>query len=602
MKELEIKISKTLDIVRELEKASILHQIDVKKLTFEILEVYTFLEEDGVKRELTAQQAQDFFHSKEYEESESRVFQAYDILIQKISPEEEELQIELRLEREKSQLFLICHQDVLAKFREHLGLLHKKINAEKGILRIIFEDFSLGFNNATLQKMIKSATDAYGGYRKILLAQSAFYRPVRDAEFVFILKDRWEFENQTSLENSSFAAKENEEVGRLYCVDDGSRGRNLLGEMVRPEKRETIPISFSILEEDFTIKEDKEFISYIANKEGYVGMNNSGLFLIKELNLGEANHRNIGNLLGGLESNLCISIIYDNEQKDAVGAGMVLEAQKIEIKGSVDQGVVLRAKECNIQGAIHQGAEVYADVAQLGNHKGKFEGDRVIIKSLEGGVVFCEDGEFGDVIGGEVYGKTINIARLHANAKICISNHLKIGEMIAGDNCLRVDSSAFWKYQKDIDAILLKCQKYQDKIDVLEGMYKAGLLKARKIKPMVDQFRVIYAQNNQKGIKTQDYILNTMSEYLKLSNRIKAIRTKIQQLQQEKSAVKKELEPIADLTLGARIECEGHWTSQNQVEYINVAREIKESMVIDEGERVSILIDPQKMKITKTRR
>ena len=598
----ELKVSKCFDVAHELQKASIIFKTNVKNLTFNVVEVYTFVGsgQDAPKRELSENQAKDFFNSGEYEDNQYFISQAYDLVIKKKEKREED-KFSLMLEKNESELYLICLEENLSWLMENLGDVQRGINAQKAMLGIIFHDFSMSFSTEELRKKLASAQKGIGYTKKVLLEKSQFFSPLVDAHFYFTLKEDWEAIRKVSHENSSYAVKNGMEVGRFYKSRVGSDGRNLKGEFIRNEKREPLEAEFSVLEGDFEIEDTEEYILYKGGKEGFVGQNSSGLILVKEMNFEEVTQRNIGNLLGGLECGIEINIKSSVPEKDAVGAGIILEAKKLNIIGSVDQGAVIRSEFCSISGCVHQGAEVYAKEAEIGLHKGKLHCERAKVKMCEGGVVDCEIGEFDELTGSEISGKEISVKTMRGNNKVSISTLLEIGEMSHGANNICIDSSAFLEYREEIKKIQKKHGKYLEAIDKLNRAYRQDFSQAKKMKPAVDKFRILLAQQQQQGIQPQAYLLSTIGEYMGLCNRLKALKAKIESYERDAKDVLKEIEPIARISLGGRINCNSAWVQQNQVEFINILNVGREKLTIEDGEKINVKIDANSMKPVKER-
>lgn len=598
----ELKVNRCFDVAHELQKASIIFKTSAKNLTFNVVEVYTYIgaHKDEDKKELNENQVRDFFNSGEYEDNQYSIFQSYDLIIKKRDKKVED-KFSLILERSASELYLIYPEENLKWLMENLGEVQRGINAKKALLGVVFRDFSMSFNTEELRNKLASAQKGVGYTKKVLLEKSQFFSPLTDAHFYFTLKEDWEAIRKASYENSSYAVKNGMEVGRFYKSRVGNDGRNLKGEFIKNERREPIDMEFSVLEEDFLIQDHGEYILYMGGREGFVGINSSGLILVKEMNFEEVTYRNIGNLLGGLECGIEINIKSSTPEKDAVGSGIILEAQKLNIIGSVDQGSVIRSEVCSISGCVHQGVEIFTKEAEIGLHKGRLHCEKAVVKLCEGGMVDCEVGEFEDLSGAEVYGKEITVKVMRGNNKVSISTRLDIEEMRVGDNDLCIDSSAFLSYREEIERIQKKHKKYLEIIDKLNQIYKQDLIQAKKMKPAVDKLHVLVSQQQQQGIQPQPYLLDTIKEYAGLHNHIKALKLKIESCIRDAEAVLKKMEPIAKIGLEGRINCNSVWVQQNQVEFVDIMHARRERLIIEDGERINIKIDPYSMKLIKER-
>lgn len=595
-----VHIEKCFDVLRELEKASILFKTEIKALSYEILKVYTFITEDeGSRRELSDEEAASFFESKKYEAEHCELTQAYDLVIRQ---EEELLPFDLELDLDQSRLCLVCSLDVYSKLFENLEKLHKKINAKKAFLGVIFKDFSptLG-DTSKMQAKLELAEDGLGQTKRILWERSEFYQPVVDASFVFTLQEEWELKNNQKLENSSYAARAESHIGKLIKCRHGRDGRNLLGKFVNVVKREPVSFEFGALDGDFLVEEQEECLIYKNLKDGFVGLNSSGLILIKDFSFEEINHRNMGNLLGGIECEFELRVKTNSADKDAVGSGIVLEAKTMRIDGGIDQGVILRSEQCVITGHMHQGVEIYADYAEISLHKGFLKCVKAKVNLCEGGKIECQEGEIGDIVGGEIHCNKAVIRNLRANNKIAFSEELEISNMVKGGNNLKIDSCAFYENRIRIENIQKRYQRYLHFIAQSSQVYRIEAEKIKQSSVAIKRFQEIFMQNLKMGLQTQPYIVNAIEQHVQVCEKLKQVQEKISEYQEIAQQIKAELEPIGQASLEAKLICRCAWVEQNQIEYFDLVRDAKETLLIEDGERVNVVIDPQTHKLIKER-
>lgn len=586
----EIRVEKCIDVSHELEKASILFQTDVKFLSFQVLCVYTSIcEKRGPKKELSAKESYQFFNSQMYEEEIFEIEQSYDLRI--FSHPKEQERISFELDAHKSALFLVCKEDEYDEILSDLDLLHQSINAYKALKGIIFKDFLLEVDAKALQEKLKIYQSGLGNTRRICLERSEFFTPIVDMHFLFILEENWKLKNGEGLEKSSYAAQKGSEVGRLIKARNGRDGRDLLGRLVKVEKRDPTTIQFGSLDEDFAIEENAEFISYRVRKDGYVGLNSSGLLLIKDFNLDEINHRNMGNLLGGIECGFELNVKAPSVDQDAIGAGIVIEAQKINVNGSIDQGVILRAKECFISGSTHQKSEIDSDYVEIAKHKGSLSAQTIKIKNCEGGRIECQNGEIENCVGGEIYCKELKIIELHANNRIFFCSKIEIDQMLGGKNDFQMDSCSFHEYRKQVEEIQARYQRCLSLIERLVKIYQKELSRIKKISPAITRFKAIFSKNSKVNLKTQPYILSSIDQYNHTFEQLEKLGEKIEFCKQQAKQIREELMPIAKLNLDAKIICHSAWVDQNQIECVNLIKNTRERLVIEDAERIDVVVD-----------
>lgn len=596
----KLHIQRCFDIAYELDKASMIWKVDVADLRFQILNVYTFVKDAQTEiRELSPEETKEFFEKGYYEEEDYIISQAYDLWIEK--KQEPSLPFSLELSKNQDQLWLVCNDEHLPLLSSQVLALYHQINAYKALTKIIFRDFCCDSNIDSLEQLSCMTEKGLRQTTRILLEKSEFYQPLVDMSFFFILQEEWELKNQQSLENSSYASLVGNEVGRLIKSRNGRNGRNLLGEFMRVESRDPIDFEFWGLEEDFSKEETEEYWTYKSLKDGFVGINGSGLVLTKDFAFEEINHRNTGNLLGGIECGFSINVKASSAEKDAIGSGIVLEAQSIVVQGGIDQGVILKAQECDVTGSVHQGVEIYADSAKISTLKGFLRAIKAEVKLCEGGKIECQEGEIEDLVGGELYCDYGIIENVRSNNKITFSSKVEIKNMLKEGNCFKIDSSAFYENRIQIQAIQNKYQKYADFIDYTTKIYQKEMEKLKQSTPVIKQFQEVFVQNMKQGLQTQQYIINAIEQYMQTHEKLKQISSKIQEYKNRAQEIKKEIEPMSQLAFGAKLICHCVWESQNQVEYFDLEKQTKEVLVIEDGERVNIVIDAKNRKPIRER-
>lgn len=592
------EIQQCFDLNYELKKIAVFFQCSAEEIEIEICNVHTYIDNiNGEKTKIPQEESKSFF-LKDYENESFNITQSYDFIAWKRVNEH---RFWLELDSKNSKLFLICKNEDYSSLFDNLQETHRQINMQKALLGVIFRDFSKQCEEDLLDSKLKNAKDWIGGIKKITLEQSKVYSPSSDSYFFFTLEKEWENKNKESLENSSYAIQEGREAGRLFKAREGNDGRNLLGNFIKNERTEVSSIEFGSLEGDFLIEEDEECLIYKALKSGFVGLNGSGLILIKDFNFEEINHRNIGNLLGGIENGFELNIKASSAEKDAIGSGLVIEARKLIVNGGVDQGVILRTTECFINGLTHQGSEIYANHAQISTHKGYLKTIQAEIKVCESGIVECMDGKFEDLVGSEIFCKNAQIQNLRSNNKISFCGKLEIQNNLGGKNEFRIESSAFCEYRDKIKEIQQKHQRYTELINKTLKSYNIEAQKIAQMKPAVQQFESIFLENTQRGLQTQPYITDTIEQYTTMNKTLKEAKEKILLHQARANEIKQELEPFAQLCIDAKLICHSPWVEQNQVEFFDLYHGTRESLMIEEGEKVHIIIDPRTQKLTKER-
>lgn len=99
------------------------------------------------------------------------------------------------------------------------------------------------------------------------------------------------------------------------------------------------------------------------------------MFDIKdELDVNEITFKTTGSVDTGLDTNVTLNVKENDLTKDAVGTGMTVEANEINVEGNVAANAVVKANKVTIGGQTHAKAVIEAKEAKIAVHIGSFEG------------------------------------------------------------------------------------------------------------------------------------------------------------------------------------------------------------------------------------
>nr|AOR51276.1 hypothetical protein [uncultured bacterium pBF1] len=219
----------------------------------------------------------------------------------------------------------------------------------------------------------------------------------------------------------------------------GTFGRNARGEILTPKE----PVIRN--EPTFTwsdnIKRDEldKRIEFRARTGGYVTFE-GGVYDIKsEMDVTEISFRSTGSIDTNLNSDVSINVKEKDTLRDAVGAGMVVTVNVINIEGNVGEEAKITAHKATIEGQVHSSATVIADELSINILKGKAFGKEIHITRLEQGEVEGERVFITQATGGKIRGKEIFIEVLGSHVKVTASKSIEIKKLLGGENVLTID-------------------------------------------------------------------------------------------------------------------------------------------------------------------
>ena len=219
----------------------------------------------------------------------------------------------------------------------------------------------------------------------------------------------------------------------------GTVGRNVRGELISPKEpvvrnEPTFTISDKIRRDEL----DKT-IEFRACIGGYVTFE-GGMYDIKtEMDVSEISFRTTGSIDTELDADVSINVKEKDTLKDAIGTGMAVTVNVINIEGNVGAEAKITAHKATIHGQVHSSATVTADELSINVHKGKAYGKEIHITRLEHGEVEGDRVFITQAVGGKVRAKEIVIELLGSHTKLTASKKIEIKTLQGGENVLTID-------------------------------------------------------------------------------------------------------------------------------------------------------------------
>ena len=238
---------------------------------------------------------------------------------------------------------------------------------------------------------------------------------------------------------------------------EGTDGRSCTGEHIPiGEPLVRYKNSIGIDPQTMRAEEDHQSIRFFATKSGYVARK-SGLFTVsQDLHLKSASFKATGSLEAGSEKEINIKIGAGEEGDDAIGSGVNIDVQTLDVKGTVGSNTKIQACEVTIGAQTHKRSLIEVEEnATVHLHRGNLKAKNASIQILEAGTVEAKSVYVKNMSGGEIIAERVIIDVLYSNAKITALESIEIKSIEGNGNELIIDPRAI--------------PSYFDQITVLEG-------------------------------------------------------------------------------------------------------------------------------------
>jgi len=219
----------------------------------------------------------------------------------------------------------------------------------------------------------------------------------------------------------------------------GESGRNCRGEYITPKEPIIKYEPTFTTGEKITVLNTPTSIEYRAAAGGYVTLEGGTYDIHSEVEISEISFKTTGSIETQLDADVSINVKEKDSMKDAIGQGMEVTVNVINIEGSVGPNAKVTAKKATVEGQVHQSAIIRADELTINVHKGTAYGKDVHIARLEHGIVEAERVTISQATGGKIRAREIIIDLLGSHVKLTASHLIEIKKIQGGENQLRID-------------------------------------------------------------------------------------------------------------------------------------------------------------------
>ncbi|MFL1707083.1 flagellar assembly protein A [Campylobacter sp. MOP7] len=360
---------------------------------------------------------------------------------------------------------------------------------------------------------------------------------------------------------------ENELVAEYVKSAVGESGRDVRGNLLSVAQPRTSVSKMLEHSENIEAVEDEKGIKYYSKKAGYV-CEEKGVFDIKEqLDVNEISFKTTGSIDTGLDNNVTLNVKESDVTKDAIGAGMKVEANEINVQGNVAQNATVKANKITIGGQTHAKSYIEAKEAKIAVHIGSFDGDHVEIDRLENGKVKAKTAVIKSMLGGEVIAERLEVGVLASNSTIIVADMLEIKQLRGVNNKILVDFSMVKnsgdkinEYMAQIKEIKEQIAKTPKQLESKKCVIEENRGPMNIIKEKMQEFRV-----SQKTPPVT--FIKKLKEYQQLVHEYNTILKDFQEKRARIAELKEEIKDIQDGIFSSKVINHSNWREFNEIKF-----------------------------------
>jgi hypothetical protein len=590
------RVVETEEIVGELKKIAISYGIAVEKLDFKILSYDTFykLDESSTWEPVNDENREKLSSKEILVNPELVIKQTYQIEVYiKKANNRDLFTIKLGANKSKSKVTAVVKKQDEINYSSSLpSVLEAEINKKKAKF-----GFFIGIFEADLRKGIKEviakikADNALKSDVRIDVCECLIPYPTVNDALIYHYKESENPENiKGKVDHSKRgfvkAVNEGDVIVEYIKPRKGTSGRSCKGAFITVDEpvSETNNTKTFELGEFVSMSDEKNSIKYIAKKSGYVIEEGNKLDIGENMQMGGLSFKTTGSIEAGTDKNVKLELKEPDPMKDAIGAGIEVEVEELDVEGNVAKSVVIKAKNVNIKGQTHGTSTIEASKASITVHKGEVHADEVEVDRLEGGKIYADSVKVKQMIGGEIIAKHIHIDILGSNATLVASDLIEIIELKGSENKFTIDPSQIKSYEKIFKESMDMINEINDEIDILSAKTKKNKSVITANKSSIDVIKKALQEDQRAKRSPNPAFLNQYKEY---SHMVKEYNANVGMINEKKKMVdemKLEIEDVEQAVYKAKIICHSIWQGHNEIRFIIKSQRSEEYYATRDGE------------------
>jgi len=386
------------------------------------------------------------------------------------------------------------------------------------------------------------------------------------------------------------SAVENELLIEYIKPKKGSAGRNCRGELLLPEEpviknEPTFGISDRIQR-----TETEKSIEFRAKQSGYVTCEGGNYDISTEMDITEISFKTTGSIDTGLDADIALNVKETDVFKDAIGMGMEVEVNEINIDGNIGPGSKVRANKATIEGQTHQTAEVYADELRINIHKGKAFGREVHITRLEQGVVEGEKVTVLQATGGKIRAREITIEILGSHVTMTATDRIEVRQLKGSENSFIIDPVVLHTSRDELSDNEAKIKEAKRAIDEVEReIAKYESLQQSNAGAFADLKKRLL-QYKKSGLQMPSAFVKKYKQFQQMQTHLETLRSELTQKEERLELLSAKHHAFQSDIFESKVICHDQWRGHNEILFRMIEPEMEVSFVPPEYSTSSVFM------------
>lgn len=534
-------VIRTNNIAKELVSTASNYDVKVADLDFNLLDIQTFLKKaDDEEHEVIGNELEELNDESLLADKDVTIRQTYEIEIILADKDDKFSKLNLSIGANPLMTHIFASikpGSVLEYFDDIHSELKSFINKRKLRANMLINvwDAKLDEEIAKLIPKIR-VNETFTVEEKITLEVGSALDSNKTIDDKLIFHYKHEDEEKDELAkvdhyNRGFikAVSENDLLIEYIKGKIGTPGRNCRGGYIEP-KEPVISHSpdFNVTENILVVENDIT-TEYRAKQSGYVVFENNTYDIDVEVEVSEISFKTTGSIGAGIDTDVSINVKEADAFKDAIGAGMEVEVNEINVDGNVGNNAKIKARKVKIEGQTHQSSLIESDEIEINIHKGVAKGKNIKVTRLEQGIIEGETVHVTQASGGKIIAKEVYIENLVSHVEILASTKIEIKNCKGEENSFTITPVLYEEDKADVGKYEGEMVDQKRKIRVLveEVERKEKILKDNAA--AVSELKKKLAHYKESGTKMPGAFLAKFKDFQNLQKNVIELRKELKQ-------------------------------------------------------------------------
>lgn len=225
--------------------------------------------------------------------------------------------------------------------------------------------------------------------------------------------------------------------------------------------------------------QDENGIQFFALVSGFV-KRKKGVFVVSQELYLEAVNAKTGSIIPGTDKDITLTVEQKDAGEDAVGSGLKIDIQTVDISGTVGENASIKACDVSIDAQTHKKCTInVTGAANIKLHRGDLKAKEANIDVLEGGIIEADIVRVNKMLGGEIIAREVHVETLFAHSKITALESIEIQTIEGEGHILSIDPFSIPAYHVKRSELLAQIaekeknlQRYKKELGMKKIVFK----------------------------------------------------------------------------------------------------------------------------------